>query len=54
MSGPFFGYFRLNLIDFTKVISLKIAKSGSMDIVELHGDILQPGGQLDPPGLVFT
>ena len=23
-----------------------------MDIVELHGDILQPGGQLETPGLV--
>ena len=25
-----------------------------MDIVELHGDILQPGGQLETPGLVFS
>ena len=54
MSGPFFGHFRLNLIDSTKVISLKIGKSGSMDIVELHGDILQPGGQLETPGLVTS
>ena len=44
MSGPFFGCFRLNLIDLTKVISAKVAKFGSMDIVELHGDILQPWG----------
>ena len=54
MSGPFFGHFRLNLLDSTKVISLKIGKSGSMDIVELHGDILQPGGQLETPGLVYS
>ena len=53
MSGPFFGHFRLNLIDSTKVISLKNGESGSMDIVELYGDILQPGGQLETPGLVF-
>ena len=52
MSGPFFGHFRLNLIDSTKVISLKKGESGSMDIVDLHGDILQPGGQLETPGLV--
>ena len=44
MSGPFFGRFRLYLIDSTKVISAKVAKFGSMDIVELHGDILQPWG----------
>ena len=44
MSGPFFGHFRLNLIDSTKVISLKIGKSGSMDIAGWHGDILQPWG----------
>ena len=25
-----------------------------MDIVELYGDILQPGGQLETPGLVYT
>ena len=44
MSGPFLGHFRLYLIDSTKVISSKVAKFGSMDIVELHGDILQPWG----------
>ena len=44
MSGPFLGHFRLYLINSTKVNSLKVAKFGSMDIVELHGDILQPGG----------
>ena len=49
------GHFRLYLINSTKVNSLKVAKFGSMDIVELHGDILQPGGQLETPGLVaFT
>ena len=53
MSGQFLGHFRLYLIDSTKVISSKVAKFGSMDIVELHGDILQPGGQLETPGLVF-
>ena len=52
MSGPFLGHFRLCLIDSTKVTSLKVAKFGSMDIVELHGDILHPGGQLETPGLV--
>ena len=50
--GPFLGHFRLYLINSTKVNSLKVAKFGSMDIVELHGDILQPGGQLETPGLV--
>ena len=53
MSGPFLGHFRLYLIDSTKVISSKVAKFGSMDIVELHGDILQPRGQLETPGLVL-
>ena len=52
MSGPFWGHFSLHLIDSTKVISSKVAKFGSMDKVELHGDILQPGGQLETPGLV--
>ena len=50
--GPFLGHFGLYLINSTKVNSLKVAKFGSMDIVELHGDILQPGGQLETPGLV--
>ena len=44
MSGLFFGCFRLYLIDSTKVISAKVAQFGSMDIAELHGDILQPWG----------
>ena len=44
MSGQFFGHFMLYVIDFTKFISSKVAKFGSMDIVELHGDILQPWG----------
>ena len=39
-------------MDSTKVISSKVANFGSMDIVELHGDILHPGGQLETPGLV--
>ena len=52
MSGTFLGPFRLYLIDYSKVISLKNVKFGSMDIVELHGDILQPWGQLETPGLV--
>ena len=42
------------LIDSIKGISLKVAKFGSLDIVELHGDILQPGGQLETPGLVVV
>ena len=44
MSGQFLGHFRLYLIDSTEVISLKVAYFGSMDIVKLHGDILQPRG----------
>ena len=40
----FLGRFRLYLIDSTEVISSKDAKFGSMDIVELHWDILQPWG----------
>ena len=52
--GPCQGHFRLYLIDSTKVISSKVAKFGSMDIVELHGYILQPGGQLETPGLVLS
>jgi len=42
--GPCQGHFRLYLIDYTKVISLKVEKFGSMDILELHWDILQPWG----------
>ena len=53
MSGPFLGHFSLCLIDSTKVTSSKDAKYDSIDIVELHGDILQPWGQLETPGLVF-
>ena len=49
MSGPFLGHFRLYLIDSTKVISFQVA----IDIVELYGDILQPGGQLETPGPVL-
>ena len=52
MSGPFLGHFRLCLIDSTEVTLSKVAKFGSMDIAELHGDILQPWGQLETPGLV--
>ena len=52
--GPFLGHFRLYLINATKVNSLKVAKFGSMDIMESHGDILQPGGQLETPGLVLS
>ena len=52
MSGPFLGYFRLHMIDYTKVISLKVSTFCSLDIVALHGDLLQPGGQLETPGLV--
>ena len=54
MSGPFLDHFRFYLIDFTKVISSKVAKFGSMDILELHGDILQPGGKLETSGLVLA
>ena len=42
------------MINSTKVNSLKVVKFGSMDIVESHGDILQPGGQLETPGLVSS
>ena len=51
--GAFFGHLRFYLMDSTKVISSKVANFGSMDIVELHGDILHPGGQLETPGLVL-
>ena len=51
--GPCQGNFRLYLINSTEVYSLKVAKFGSMDIVELHGDIWKPGGQLETPGLVM-
>ena len=47
MLGPCHDHFWeiLGYID----ISSKVAKFGSMDIVELHGDILQPwGGNLRP------
>ena len=50
----FLGNFKLYLIDSTKVISLKVSKFCSMDIVALHGDILQPVGQLETPGLVSS
>ena len=53
MSGLFLGNFRLYLINSPKVNSLKVAKFDSMDTLELHGDILQPGGQLETPGLVY-
>ena len=36
----------------TTAIILKCAKFCSMDTRELHGDTLQPGGQLETPGLV--
>ena len=52
--GPCQGHFRLYLMDSTKVISSKVAKFGSMDIVELHGVIWQPwGGNLRPLVLLF-
>ena len=54
MSGPFLRHFRLCLIYSTKVTSSKVAKFGSMDILELHGDILQPGGKLETSGLVLA
>ena len=57
--GLCFGYFYnmfasrcLKLLTFS-LVSLKAAKFGSMDIVKLRGDTLQPGGQLETPGLVF-
>ena len=55
MTGPFLGRFRLYLIDSNKVISSKVAKFGLMDIVELHGDILQPwGATWDPWSCLFS
>ena len=53
MSGPFIGQFRIYMILSTKVISLKVAKIGSMNAVDLHGDSLQPGKKLETPGLVL-
>ena len=52
MSGPFFGQLRLSLICSIEAITLKDEKCGAMDTVVLHGDIMQPGGQLEVPGLV--
>ena len=52
MSGPFLGHFRLYLIDFTKVISLKVGEicfNGYCGIALVY---FQPGGQLETPGLV--
>ena len=46
MSGPFIGQFRIHMIVSTKVISLKVAKIGSMNAVDLHGDSLHPGKNL--------
>ena len=46
--GPCQGNFRLYLTNSTKVNSLEVAKFVSMDKVELHGDILQPGDNLRP------
>ena len=52
MLGPCFGYFYnifasrgLKWLTYS-LVSLKVQKFGSMDIVEWHGNILQPGGQL--------
>ena len=53
MSGPFFGCFRLYLIDSTKVISAKVARFGSMDIVDCMEIFSNVGGQLETPGLVY-
>ena len=36
-----------------QVIFSRICKIFSMDTLELCGDILQPGGQLETPGLVI-
>ena len=41
-------------MDSKKVISSKVENFDSMDIVELHWDILQPGGQIETPGLVIA
>ena len=38
----------------TNATFLEIARFCSMHTLELYGDILQPGGQLETPGLVFV
>ena len=43
-----------SLIVSTTDILLELAKFCSMDSLELCGDNLQPGGQLDTPGLVSS
>ena len=53
MSGLFVGQCRLYLIVSNKNFALKVAKFGLMDTEELHGDTLQPGGQLETPGPVL-
>ena len=54
--GPYQGHYQANssfISQFLlKVFALTIAKFGPMVTVEFHGDILQPGGQPETPGLV--
>ena len=58
--GPCFGYFYniyasrcLKWLKFsTTAAFLELAKFFSMDTLEFCGDLLQPGGQLETPGLV--
>ena len=50
MSGPFWTIQSYSLIVSTTVTLITVAKLCSMYTLELHGDILQPGGQLETPG----
>ena len=42
-----------NLIVSTTATLIDLAKFCSMDSLEMCGDILQPGGTLETPGLVY-
>ena len=48
-----FGSFQVSFIVSTTATLLELAKFCSMDTLELCGDILLPGGQLETPGLVL-
>ena len=50
--GPFWIIPNYSLIVSTTATLLELAKFCSMDTLELCGDIMQPGGQLETPGLV--
>ena len=52
MLGPISDNSTLYFVVSTTTILLILAKCCSVDTLELCGDIFQPGGQLETPGLV--